>query len=125
MNRIKDKRGYRQRGIIYLPEHINTLKIHSNETLGHWITKALLFRILRKLRHDVVTEFEVTGMGVGDVFDLTSSVQYEIETLSQPKFIRDRAKQYVRDGVEVIVIPLKKLPIDVKEREKTLREWVW
>ena len=125
MNRIKDKREYKQRGIIYLPEHVNTLKMHSNETLDHWITKALVFRLLRKMKHDVATEFEITGMGVGDILDLTTSVQYEIETLSYAKHIQDRAKQYQRIGVEVIVIPLKNLPEDIKEREKELKEYIW
>ena len=36
-----------------------------------------------------------------------------------------RKEDYSRAGVEVIVIPLAKLPEDVKEREKTLGEWVW
>ena len=125
MNRIKDKREYKQRGIIYLPEHVNTLKMHSNETIDHWITKALVFRLLRNMKHDVVTEFEITGMGIGDVLDLTKSVQYEIETLSYAKHIQDRAKQYQRIGIDVIVIPIKKLPDDVKEREKALKEYLW
>ena len=111
--------------MIYLPEHINTLKMHSTETLDHWITKALLFRIFRKLKHDIITEFEITGMGVGDVFDLTTSVEYEIETTSYSKFIERRKQDYARDGVEVIVIPLAKMPEGVKEREKVLGEWVW
>jgi hypothetical protein len=124
MNRIIDKREYKQRGILYLPEHVNALKMHPNETLDHWITKAIVFRLLRKMKHDVVTEFEITGMGVGDVLDLTNSVQYEIETTSYQKFITDRAKQYVRTGVDVIVIPLAKLSKNIKEREKALEEWV-
>ena len=99
--------------------------MHSTETIDHWITKALLFRILRKLKHNVVTEFEITGMGVGDVFDLTTSVQYEIETTSYSKFIQRRKEDYERTGVEVIVIPMGKLPKDVLEREKALREWAW
>ena len=81
MNRIKDKREYKQRGILYLPEHVNTLKMHTKETADHWVTKALVFRLLRNMKHDVVTEFEITGMGVGDMFDLTTSTQYEIETI--------------------------------------------
>ena len=125
MNRIKDKRNYRQRGMIYLPEHVNTLKMHMNETLDHWITKSLVFRLLRKLKHDVITEFEITGMGIGDVLDLTTSVQYEIETVSYSKSVKRKAEQYTRIGVEVIVIPLKNLPEDIKEREKALKEYVW
>ena len=125
MHRIIDKRDYKMRGILYLNEHVNTLKMHSNETLDHWIAKSLVFRLLRKLKHEVVTEFEITGMGVGDVFDLTASVQYEIETLSYAKHILDRAKQYQRIGIDVIVIPIKKLPKDIQEREKALKEYIW
>jgi hypothetical protein len=125
MNRIKDKRNYKQRGIIYQPQDINSLRLHSTETLEHWVTKAIVFRLLRKLKHDVVTEFEVTGMGVGDVFDLTTSVQYEIETTSYNKFVQRKRENFTRAGVEVIVIPLAKLPKDLKERKKVLEEWMW
>lgn len=122
--KIIDKRGYNRRGILYLNEHVNTLKMHWNETLDHWITKAIVFRLLRKMKHDVVTEFEITGMGVGDVFDLTASRQYEVETKNTPKYIRDRLEQYKRIDVDVIVIPLAKLPNDIKEREKALEDWI-
>ncbi|MDO9538215.1 MAG: hypothetical protein Q7J68_07845 [Thermoplasmata archaeon] len=97
--------------------------MHTLESLDHWITKALLFRMLRKMKHDVITEFEITGMGVGDIFDLTTSVQYEIETTSYSKFIQRRKEDYSRVGVEVIVIPLARLPEDVKGREKALEGW--
>ena len=122
--KIIDKRDYNRRGILYLPEHVNTLKMHVNETLEHWITKALVFRLLRKMKHEVVTEFEITGMGVGDVFDLTASRQYEVETKNTPKYIRDRLEQYKRIDVDVIVIPLAKLPKDIKELEKALEDWI-
>ena len=101
MNRIKDNRHYPQRGIIYLPEHINTLRMHSTETLDHWLTKAILFRLLRKMKHDVITEFEVTGMGIGDVFDITTSVQYEVETTSYSKFIEKRRLDYERTTPQI------------------------
>ena len=125
MNKIKDNRGYKQRGMIYQPSDLNRLKMHVNETLDHWITKAILFRILRKMKHDVITEFEITGMGIGDIFDLTTSVQYEVETTSHSKFLQRRKGDYSRDGVEIIVIPLARLPEDMKGREKELEGWVW
>ena len=84
-----------------------------------------MFRILRRMKHDVVTEFEITGQGLGDVFDLTTSVQYEIESNSKPSNLRKKAEMYKRDGVEVIVIPLRGMPVGMKEREKELREYVW
>ena len=69
------------------------------------------------MKHDVVTEFEITGMGIGDVFDITTSVQYEVETTSYSKFIERRRLDYERTGVEVIVIPLAKLPKDISESQ--------
>ena len=125
MNRIKDNRNYKQRGMIYQTHDINKLKMHTLESLDHWITKALLFRILRRMKHDVITEFEITGMGVGDVFDLTTGVQYEVERVSYSKFLERRRGDYKRVGVEVIVVPLAGLPEDVKEREKVLGEYIW
>jgi len=44
----------------------------------------------------------------------------EVETVSYFKFLQRRKEDYFRDGVEVIVIPLAKLPEDVKGREKEL-----
>ena len=122
--RIIDKRDYNRRGILYHPDHVNTLKMHWNETLDHWITKAIVFRLLRKMKHEVVTEFEITGMGVGDVFDLTASRQYEVETKNTPKYIRDRLEQYKRIDVDIIIIPLKNLPEDIKEKEKVVAEYI-
>lgn len=59
------------------------------------------------------------------MFDITTSVQYEVETTSYSNFIERRRRDYERTGVEVIVIPLGKLPVDLKEREKVLMEYVW
>ena len=51
-------------------------------------------------------------------------VQSKIETTSYSKFIQRRKEDYARDGVEIIVIPLAKLPEDVEGREKELEGWV-
>ncbi len=59
------------------------------------------------------------------MLDLTTSVQYEIDTFFYSKSIQRKAEQYIRIGVEVIVIPIKNLPEDIKEREKALKEYVW
>ena len=76
------------------------------------------------MKHDVITEFEITGMGIGDIFDLTTATQYEVETTSYSKFLRRRKEDYARDGVEIIVVPLAKLPEGMKEREKEVVGWV-
>ena len=63
-------------------------------------------------------------MGIGDIFDLTTSTQYEVETTSHSKFLERRKEDFARNGVEIIVIPLRGLPGDMKGREKELDGWV-
>ena len=41
----------------------------------------LVFYIIRKMNHQAVTEFEVLDCGYGDVLDLDTMTDYEIETL--------------------------------------------
>ena len=45
--------------------------------------------------------------------------------MSYSKFVQGRKENYERDGVEVIVISLARLPENVKEREKALEVWGW
>mgnify|MGYP000496677896 CR=1 FL=1 len=66
----------------------------TGESYRHFMAKSALFWSLRKLGHEVRTEAEVFGrntsrpmyefdtfkpLGVADVLDLTTRVQYEIE----------------------------------------------
>ena len=48
-----------------------------------------------------------------------------MNNISDYLYIKMPKYNYSRDGVEVIVIPLAKMPEDMQEREKALGEWVW
>jgi hypothetical protein len=124
MKKIKDNWILSRRGVVYLDEDINKLKMFTKESLDHWIAKALTFYILRKMRHEVVTEFEITGLGQGDILDLTTNTQYEIETVNNRNFHKKRVEQYRRVGVDVVVIPTNKLPIDPKDKCRALKQFI-
>jgi hypothetical protein len=122
-NRL-DHNEYRIRGIIYDQRDLNKLAKFPSEKLNHFSAKATMLYILRKLGHDVICEFEIVGAGYGDLLDLTTNTQYEFETRNNPKYLRERLNQYVRKGVEVIIINVNKLPSDFSERYKALKEYV-
>ncbi|MCK4717145.1 MAG: hypothetical protein KAT70_00640 [Thermoplasmata archaeon] len=124
MQKIKDNWELRRRGVVYLDSDLNRLQMFTKESLDHWTTKALVFHILRKLGHKVVTEFIIPGMGQGDILDLTTSTQYEIETVNNKHYHQKRVAQYQRIGVDVIVIPTSKLPLDLKERYKAIQAYI-
>jgi hypothetical protein len=121
LKKIKDNWILSKRGVVYQDEDINKLKMFTKESLDHWIAKALAFYILRKMRHEVVTEFEITGLGQGDILDLTTNTQYEIETVNNRNYHKRRVEQYRRVGVDVVVIATNKLTTDIKEKLKMIK----
>jgi hypothetical protein len=124
LKKIKDNWILSRRGVVYLDEDINKLKMFTKESLDHWVAKALTFYILRKMMHDVVTEFEITGLGQGDILDLTTNTQYEIETVNNRNYHKRRVEQYRRAGVDVVVIPTNNLLKELKQKYNTLIHYI-
>ena len=85
------------------------------ESFKHWMAKCCLVYLLRKLGHEILTEVEITGCGIGDILDLTTNVQYEIE-LSHSKGVRNsKIDLYKRFGTEIIIVDCHNMPMDLKE----------
>ena len=123
LNRI-DHYGFKIRGIVYDQRDLNKLIKFPSEKLNHFSAKATMFMILRDLKHDVITEVEVVGVGVCDLFDISVKVIYEFETSHSPKYRREANEIYKQTGVEVIVINVKDLPDDIFQRYLKLKEYV-
>jgi len=124
MNRIRDYKIMPVRGMEYSTNDINKLTLFKGESLRHFTVKAVLFHQLRKLKHDVISEVEIPGLGVGDLIDLTLQIHYEIE-FTQTKSIRDgKADKYKRTGFDVIVIDCRKIPDDFKGMQKFLDPYI-
>jgi hypothetical protein len=71
-----------------------------------------------------LTEFEIVGVGRGDVFDLTTKVQYELETSRSPKYRREINSKYLQAGIELIVIDCSDLPLDFYQIYMYLQQFV-
>ena len=124
MKRVKDYKHYSVRGLIYTESDLNKIPVFQGETLKHFLAKAILFYKLRRLKHDVLSEVEIPGLGVGDIVDLSANVQYEIE-LDVHKHIREsKAKKYARKDFDVIVVHCHNLPLNIHEISKYLEQFV-
>ena len=103
---------------------MNKLVHDFKEKLNHFCAKALMFFILRELKHDVVSEVEIVDVGFGDLYDITTNVFYEFET-SGCKSVQRRVNEiYKQTGVEIIVTDVKELPDDIFQRYLKLKEYV-
>lgn len=64
------------------------------------------------------------GLGQGDILDLTTNTQYEIETITNRNYHKKRIQQDKRAEVDVVVIPTNKLPTDLKNRYRALKQYI-
>ena len=103
---------------------MNKLVHDFKEKLNHFSAKALMYFILRELKHDVITEVEFVNVGFGDLYDITVNVLYEFETTGSRKKQKRVNEIYKQTGIEIIVIDVKNLPDDIFQRYLKLREYI-
>ena len=119
-----DHRKFKRRGILYQSHDINKLIKHQREKLDHISAKTILFYILRELKHDVITEFEIVGLGIGDVLDFTTNTIYEIETHNSIARCNQFKAKYKQIGTEILIVQTYKLSKDLTERYRQLKELI-
>ena len=119
-----DATDYSRKAILYDESDVNKLVHDHREKLNHFCAKAIFFMILRDLKHDVVTEVEIVGVGIGDLYDITGKVLYEFETTGCKSVQRRVNEIYKQTSVEVIVVDVKELPDDLFQRYMKLKEYV-
>ena len=114
------------KGVTFNRLDINKLIKYPKESWEHFAVKSQIFYILRSLTHDVLTEFEISGYGIGDILDLSTrtTCQYEIETKLRTAKHNQKIQQYARKGLEIIIVFTPKLPSDEYERYKYLKDVV-
>lgn len=96
---------------------------NKNETTKHFLVKALLFKMLKERGRMAGTEVETTN-SIADVLDATNLFVYEIETEAKPENRKEILDQYrdVNFIEDVFVIDLRKVPDNIFEMEKCLKE---
>ena len=119
-----DPTDFYRKAILYERSDINKLVHHHKEKLNHFTAKAIMFMILRDLKHDIVSEVTIVGVGVCDLFDISTNVIYEFETTGCRSVQRRVNAIYKQTGIEVIVIDVKELPDDIFQRYSKLKEFV-
>ena len=76
---------------------LNHLTKFSSEGYRHFIAKSTLFYLLRKLHHDVATEWRVPN-GYVDIVDKDTWTFYEIETNRSKKYHESKKDLYNVSG---------------------------
>jgi hypothetical protein len=123
ISQIKAREILRENGIVVNEKNKNCLFTHNkNESLKHFIVKAILFKILREKRRNVGSEIEIKN-GIVDLIDLDNLIAYEIENGINKKRINEKLKNYkvVKD---VFFVDCKKVPNDLERAENYLRKIV-
>lgn len=87
------------------------------------MAKAALFYILRKMKHDVASEWRV-GNGYVDLVDRTTMTFYEIEFAASPKRRACKIDQYRTAGYEIIIVDCSKLSKDIDTMRTYLDQFV-
>ena len=123
ISQIKARELLKENGIVINENNKNCLFLHNkNESMNHFIVKAILFKILRGKGRNVGTEIEIKN-GIIDLIDLDNLLAYEIENGISKKRIKEKVVNYqaVKD---VFFINCKKIPENLKGIENYLREIV-
>jgi hypothetical protein len=122
--RVIDYNLLRSKGVHFDRLNLNRLVKYPTENRVHFAVKSQVFYILRTMGHDVLTEFEITGFGIGDILDLSTKVtcQYEIETTLKSAKHQKTIQKYARKGLDIIIVFTPKLPGDEYERYKYLKD---
>ena len=102
------------------PNHLTKL---SNESYKHFVVKAILFWILRDMKHDVSSEWKVPN-GYVDLCDKTTRTLYEIEFHVSKKYRNRKIEQYRMPGYEIIIVDCSKLPADADEIRSYLEQFI-
>jgi len=122
-SKINAEKILQRKGFVLNDINSNCLYPHSRgESLKHWITKAIIFKILRERKRTVGTEVEV-GNGIADVFDEDNKIIYEIEK-SFSKVRRQEKMRNFYEANDVFFIDLGKVPDRINEAKKYLDEIV-
>ena len=114
----------RAQGVTFDRLDLNKLIKYPTEDWKHFAVKSQLFYILRTMGHDVLTEFEITGFGIGDILYISTRIicQYEIETTLKSAKHQRTIQKYARKGLDIIIVFTPKLPSDEYERYKYLKD---
>jgi hypothetical protein len=111
------------KGIVLNERNKNCLFTNGgNESMKHWLVKAMIFKILKEKGRIVGTEIEAKN-GIVDVVDVDNLIVYEIEKNLTERKKKEKINQ-LKGVNDIFIIDLKKVPDDFEKAEKYLKEKV-
>ena len=113
-----------RKAIVFDAKDIGKLKICSNETIRHYLAKSVLCYELLRLKHRVVCETKIEGVGSMDVFDIDTSVDYEIESEKSIANIERSKEKYRQAGVELVIIQIRDWNDSIGWLQEYIRHWI-
>ena len=113
-----------KKAILFDKDDIGKLTICSNETLRHYISKAILVYLLKRMKHRVVCEAKIEGIGKLDVFDIDTNVIYEIETEKSIANINRNKKKYQQAGVDIVIIQIRNWEDSIGWLTDYIKMWI-
>jgi len=93
---------------------------NKNESWEHWLTKAIVYKILTDKGHKVVSEQQIET-GKIDIIDLTDRNLIEIET-NPKKHTKKDLNKYTDEWNDIFIIPTIKLPIKLIKNIEKIKE---
>lgn len=112
-----------QNGFVLNDKNKNCLFLHnSEESMKHFLVKAMILKILRERGRTVGTEIEIKN-GIVDLVDVDNSIVYEIETNLTKEKVYQKIRNY-ESAKDIFFIDTREVPDDLVEAEKFLREKV-
>lgn len=120
ISQINARKILKENGIIVTETNKNCLFLHNrNESMTHFVVKAILFKILRERCRTVGTEIEIKN-GIVDLIDLDNLIAYEIENGMCKKRVKDKMENY-KAVKDIFFIDCRKVPENLKDAERYLR----
>ena len=113
-----------KKAIVYNESDIGKMKISTNESLRHFLAKSILVFHLLRLGHRVVSEARIEGVGIMDVFDITTSVDYEIENERSLANINRAKEKYRQAGIELVIIQIRNWNDSISWLDDYIKHWI-
>lgn len=118
------KRLYRKYGIIFDKTTRDVLRVHNkNESWGHFLTKAVLYKLFRDKGYHVLLEAQ-TENGIIDVFVLELGLAIEVLSNSYPKKVKNVKNHYTAKEVVVIQVPSVSLDDFLMHIKDQIKIWL-
>jgi len=114
------ERQLKDQGFVFSKNGMNCLFSSSGkESTKHFVSKAIIFKILRDRGRAVATEVE-TKNAIVDVLDIDNKIAYEVENgFDEGDIIGLISHSELRD---IFLIDLKEIPNDLFEAEEFLKQ---